>query len=94
MKTIWKFELVVFGRQDIEMPVGAEIIHIGNQNNHICMWAEVNSDNPCENRVFELLTTGHPMPNREDGKYRKHLATVLLDQGMFVAHVYERLVKE
>ena len=76
------------------MPVGAKIIHVGNQNNYVCIWAEVNSGNPCETRCFEIQLTGQPLGGDGEDTYRAYLGTVLLNKDTFVAHVYERLVKE
>ena len=69
---------------DIAMPIGAEILHIGNQFEGICFWTRVDSDAPSEIRRFALCGTGHVCPPD------KHIGTVLLQDGNFVLHIFER----
>lgn len=82
--TVWKFVLDI-GRQAIEMPVDAEVLHIAEQHDQVCVWALVSPDAPKAERRFVVTGTGHPVPDRR-GRF---LGTVLLLDGALVLHVWE-----
>ncbi len=91
-KTIWKFELSL-RRNEIDMPVGAEILNVGSQNvtgeiwrDTIVLWAEVEPEAVTERRVFSIYGTGYPHPPEGAGTY---LGTALLNRTTLVYHVYE-----
>lgn len=84
MKRIWKFELQVADRFGVEMPTGAKILSVGDQNGGPHLWAEVHPDNDRETRVFHCHGTGHDVP--EDG--RQYVGTAICHP--FVWHYYER----
>lgn len=59
--TIYKYPLYA-PQTDVEMPVGAEILHVGNQDAIPCIWARVLvEDGPTEVRSFVWVGTGHPV---------------------------------
>lgn len=81
--SIWKFSLrVTQAPQQIEVPTGAIIRHIGEQDGSICIWMEVTQSAPKEKRKFLVMGTGWELP--ED---RNYVGTVQM--GSFVWHVYE-----
>lgn len=83
MKTIWKWSIdrVV---ETIPMPRGADVVHVGHDPAGIlCIWAEVDSDAPLEDRVFEVFGTGHDLP----AESATHLSTWV--DGDLVLHLYE-----
>ena len=61
---------------------------VKNQNNDVFIWAEVNTDNPVEKKEIIAYTTGEDL-NPCEGK--RFLGTVLLNQGYYVWHIYEKL---
>ena len=64
MKTIYKYELQIEDEQNIPMPVGSKIVHVGLDPRGVsCIWAEVETENPVENVNFHIIGTGHPLPN-------------------------------
>jgi hypothetical protein len=85
MNTIYKYTISRSGV--VEMPVGAKILHVGCQGSEIMLWAEVDTGNANENRLFEVFGTGFQIPI-DIGVSRKYLATVFV--GSFVWHVYEK----
>lgn len=94
-RTIWKWELPL-KRNEIEIPQGAETLHIGSQTvagrmerDTIVLWAEVDSDAPTERRTFVVYGTGWPLP--EDTSDMRFLGTALLYRTSLVYHVYEEV---
>jgi len=85
---IWKYELE--NREtEIEMPYGAQVIHVDNQYGKLCLWAIVNpskQEQRMETRVFWVVHTGKTidMPTMKE-----HIGTVLMQDGTYVAHVFE-----
>ncbi len=90
MKTIWKFETPFENTFTLEMPMGAKIISVQQDQKTMipCMWAIVNTDNKIEKRTFELFGTGIFM--NEDVN-RKYIGTYQYQRGEFVGHIFERL---
>lgn len=84
MKTIWKYVLPEFG-QPIQMPMGAKVLHLGAQNNDACLWAEVEPEQPAQERRFIPVGTGHPMPPVD----LTYVGTTLLFENTLVLHWYE-----
>ena len=65
MKTIWKFELEPGRDCSINMPEGAQIIHVGVQENKPMMWAVVDPDALVKARGFLCIPTGAELPAGE-----------------------------
>lgn len=86
MKTIWKFPLVIDAVQTIEMPAGAEILSVLEQDGRICVWALVTPGAAPLSRRFEMFWTGDAVPNFAR---RRFLATVQI--GRHIHHVFELL---
>lgn len=83
-KIIYKYILNA-GIVKVEMPAGAKILCVQEQNNLPVLWAEVDINQPLENRVFSLVHTGEEF----DTTYKTYIATCLLDEGDYVVHIYE-----
>lgn len=96
---IHKFEL--FGPSSgtttkIMVLPGSRILSIQLQRQTICLWAEVEAEPVCRERgdlqaptefvtrTFTLVMTGQQPPAN-----CQHRATILCDNGEFVAHIYE-----
>lgn len=67
------------------LPEGAKVLAIGNQNELLMLWAEVDPDAALEPRHFVTYSTGHPMPD-DPGTY---IGTTIFMSGSLVWHVYE-----
>ena len=87
MKTIYKYTLEPIGGLTIQMPIGAKILTVQGQNDRICIWAEVNSDSPTEEVIFEVFGTGHDI-RTDMWRGREYIGTVQLCDGTLVLHVY------
>lgn len=81
-KYVWPPDAVT-SDVEIEMPRGAQILHVGNQNETICIWARVDLDAAMEARKFAVCGTGSPCPAYS------HIGTVLLEGGGYVFHVFD-----
>ena len=72
--------------QDIEMPRGAEILHAGNQFEHICLWAVVDPSEKNEKRRIGVIATGQHF----DDAGAEYLGTVHLQGDSLIFHVFEQ----
>jgi len=90
MRTIYKYPLTRQSLQSIRMPRGAQILTVQAQENEACLWAEVETDFPAEERWIETFGTGKPMSELP----RRYLGSAQLDGGSVVAHVYERFERQ
>ena len=85
MRTIWKFDLPVNDYAGINMPRGAEVLHVHEQYGKACIWALVEPAAPLEMRSFRIFGTGHTVPEFP----RRYIGTVHLAGGALVFHVFE-----
>lgn len=87
MKSIWKFEFQVQDVVEIEMPQGARILSVGNQNKpyHICVWALVDPSAIKIKRTLYIFGTGQPVPQAITGS--SFVGTVF--DGPYVWHVFK-----
>ena len=89
MLKIWKFGI---SRKDIDdlvglpMPIGAQVLSVGEQDGTVCLWALVNPTKPQEQRLFRIIGTGHPA---DDVVGMEFIGTVLLLNGKLVLHVFD-----
>ena len=82
---IWKFLVTSPVPGEIEMPTGAEILHVDMQYGNVYMWAKVDPDAALIKREFMIEGTGQPPNRRLDDA--THLGTTSL--GGMVWHVFE-----
>lgn len=83
MKTIWKFPLGMVAKQNVSIPLPAEVLTVQQQGESVCLWAEVDPKGERVQVQIAMLGTGHPVP---DGK-KRYISTVQL--GSLVFHFYE-----
>jgi len=83
MKSVWKFELTPTGF--VDMPVGAVILKIKEQNKLVYVWALVDTEAEIESREFFVYGTGHAI---DEGM--KYIDTFYISGGLYVFHVFER----
>ena len=91
MITIYKYPLTTDSpiRQatTIRMPKDSNVIKVGVQNNQICLWAIVNTENPEVGVTFKIYGTGHELAPETETCYEMRQGTVMI--GPFVWHVFE-----
>ena len=77
---------------EIEMPVGAKILSIQNQNDQIALWAIVNNEAEMETRKFKVVGIGwdlnSPVGLSKGLSVDNYIGTVQIDE--FVWHVFEK----
>ncbi len=54
MISIWKFNLQTIDKQEIQMPVGAELLTVQIQNGEPCLWARVDTNEMIETRQWNI----------------------------------------
>jgi len=87
MKTVWKFNLPVHDRSRIEMPKGAQVLHVDCQEPAtIQLWALVDSDAEYIERFFRVAGTGHSLSDRIDDQ--KFVGTVVDKWAGLVWHIW------
>jgi hypothetical protein len=87
MFQIWKY--IIHPNNLIHrIPKGGITRHVDEQNGDICVWVEVDPEQPKVSRHFEVYGTGHPI-KYDMGASRDYLGTVKLEGGALVFHVYE-----
>jgi hypothetical protein len=88
MKTIYKYEISLIavsllGHDHLMLPAGGIVLSVQIQGDNLCLWAEVDVDQPLVSRYFTVVGTGNAVP-KENPIY---WATVQKDD--VVWHVYE-----
>ena len=85
MNTIWKYPLEITDYQEIEMPQGARLLHVGLDPAGVpCVWAEVVTDSRPKKIVpLYVVGTGNPVPFGAS----EHVGS--FNDGPFVWHVYK-----
>lgn len=89
MITIWKFRIDVVEQPSADMPVGARVLSVGEQDDEqIYLWALVNTqERRKEKRHFFLFGTGNPIEYGEpEGPF---IGTVQTRAGL-VWHVFDQ----
>lgn len=69
----------------IEMPIGAEILHVASQDGYPTIWAVTHPDRGMEIRVFKVIGTGEEF---KSGRLNYHGTAHC---GSFVWHVFEKV---
>jgi hypothetical protein len=88
MKKVFKYELPSHAC-DVQMPAGAEIVHVGEQRGQVCLWAVVDPDATAVTRRFVTVGTGWEIERPES---LKHLASIVMEGHALVWHVFERIL--
>ncbi len=84
--TVCKYKLNISDRtQEIEMPIGSEILCVQIQYGEPVIWAKVNPDNETETIKIITVFIGSPMTG-EEGRY---IGTYQIREGSLVFHVFE-----
>lgn len=63
MKKIFKYEMSIKEKQEIELPINAEIIRVDDLDGRFFLWAIVNPEEEVETetRYLEFYKTGQPI---------------------------------
>ena len=87
MNQIWKYKLEIKDKQDLTMPVGAEIISVSTQHGVPHLWAIVDSETD-DYKPVKIITigTGHDFKKEDVGRF---IGTYKVSNDAFVFHVFE-----
>lgn len=86
---IYKWPLEITDKQVLDLPVGAEILSVGNQNEKLVLWALNNGDiQNTERRTLYVFGTGELLPEIEGGD-AEYIGTVVMQNGLLVLHVFD-----
>ena len=98
MKTIYKYELLNLGVNEIEIPVCSEYLKVDVQRGVICLWALVDTEKRLTKVKFIVVGTGCDInsfseenndPNIEKSIcIQNYIDTVQLGGGHFVFHIF------
>lgn len=85
---VFKYKIPIEDQPLVRLPLGAQILSVGQQNDQLLLWAMVD---PAEMRTkrhtFRVAGTG---PEIAEVNELKFLGTVHIDDGCTVLHVFER----
>jgi|ERR1017187_4227339 hypothetical protein len=63
MHTIHKFPLILDDVQDIMLTNNSQIVHVGQQHEHLMMWVLLYTEHPLDSRRrIHIRGTGYPIP--------------------------------
>ncbi len=82
MKTIYKYEVCTA----LQIPAGAQLLHVGEQDGRLVMWARVDTLQPVALRRLEVVGTGWVDRDGGDGAY---LGTIQASGGL-VWHIFDQ----
>lgn len=84
-KSVWKYPVPIADYFVLEMPRGAEILYLDEQQKLLCLWALVQPGAAREKRAFRLAGTGHPiLENNLD-----YVDSLVMLGGDLVFHLFE-----
>ena len=90
MKTIYKYELQIVERQLVGFPTGAIILSVKNQQDSLCLWALVDTEEELITCYeIEIFGTGNPV-YENDKTFREFIDTCVMPNGL-VWHVFKRI---
>jgi hypothetical protein len=73
-----------YGVYEVNLPLDAQILHVGVQNGIICIWALVTPGVVFITHQIQIVGTGREAPER----FEKYLGTVMQGGGTFVWHLF------
>jgi hypothetical protein len=82
-EVVWKFPIPATDDFELEMPVGAKVVHVAMQNGEPCVWALVDPTKALELRRFRLACTGDPITVTGD-----YVGTFMRWNGALMYHLF------
>jgi hypothetical protein len=90
MRTIWKYPLQPSSHFSLDLPKGAEFLHVADQRGAPAMWFRVDSEAETERQHFAVVGTGHPTPDDAEGDVWWHLGSFAMEGGSLMWHLFWR----
>ena len=95
MKTIWKYPFKIDNRFSLDMPKGAEILHVQSQNMAPHLWAMVDTEAGTIKRWFRIYGTGVEIVGKiewvDDEAEIRHVGTFPMAGSQLIWHLFEEL---
>jgi len=82
--TVYKYRVYETPTPVLQLPSGAALLHLGEENDSLYVWALVDTEQPYEQRDLMLAGTGWEMPATPG----RHVGTVQMRNGL-VFHLFE-----
>lgn len=84
-RVIYKYQMPVLERFEMQLPEGAEIIRMEDQGGMFWLWAVVNTNAPDETRQFRAFKTGAKIPDGLTLRYVGFCAVfVQMELGLYI----------
>lgn len=87
MRIVYKYPIGLNRLNVLEIPEGAQFLHVAMQRDTPTLWFMVDPQAVDEKRTFVVVGTGEGIHSRADSL--THLGTVLTSDGEFVWHIFE-----
>lgn len=84
MSVVYNLTLAIRDRQELHVPLGAQFLHVQEQNGRICIWYKCDPTKLNVVRTILIVGTGHALPYNS-----KHISTILTQGGALVWHFFE-----
>lgn len=81
---IWKYPLQLTDDQTVSMPLGAQILHVAEQHEEVCLWALVNPEVMRADHAIRIIGSGQAISD-DPGKF---VGTFMMHGGSLVFHVF------
>lgn len=95
MITIHKYPVQIQNLFTIQMPAGAEVVHVALQRDEPFMWVKIDTSQPLKLYEFGVFGTGEDMtdtgndyPHNNPVAHAPHLGTFLMSGGALVFHLF------
>jgi len=87
MKTIYKYDLSIIAKQQVQLSSSAKILSAGSIKGRISIWAEVDPDDKVfTGRTIYIFPTGYKVPGFMDLEF---IDTVIITEIAEVYHIYQ-----
>lgn len=83
MIAVYKYTIQLTDEQMLNLPLGAEPLHIATQGDQLCLWCRVHTDRPSRPRRVRIVETGHPVDDAS-----RYVGTFDIDNYLLVFHVF------
>jgi hypothetical protein len=82
---VYKYPMEIKDIVELELPAGAEILHVEAQNDKLCLWALVDPEKPTLYRRIRIAGTGHTIKEN----IIRYINTFTLYEKALWFHVFE-----
>jgi hypothetical protein len=89
MKTIYKYPISISTDTEfiiLDVPDGAQFLHVAPQQNKICLWALVDTEAIMTKRQIRVIGTGR---SAEDVNLGQYIGSVLVLKGTYTLHIFD-----